>query len=82
MELEQIKIVISDILKGRTFAEQVDIINELRETIHNNSPFINEPVDFVKWVKSDLVVANDYNPNQVAPPEMELLEISISYVAE
>jgi len=29
------------------------------------------------WVKSDLVQANDYNPNKVAKPEMKLLEISI-----
>jgi len=31
----------------------------------------------VKWVPGDIVTANDYNPNAVAPPEMELLEISI-----
>lgn len=53
---------------------KVRLINELREIIHNNSPFKNEPVDYVKWVKSDLVIANDYNPNSVAPPEMQLLE--------
>lgn len=59
------------------FATRVEIINELRETIHEYSPFKNEPVDFVKWEASDNVVANDYNPNKVAPPEMELLEVSI-----
>ncbi len=37
----------------------------------------NEPVDCVIWVENQRVVANDYNPNAVAPPEMELLEISI-----
>ena len=31
----------------------------------------------VYWVKNDSVVANDYNPNSVAPPEMKLLERSI-----
>ena len=42
--------------------------------------YINEhPVSNVKWVPSELVVANDYNPNSVAPPEMELLELSISH---
>jgi len=56
---------------------QIQAINEIRETIHFLSPFKNEPVDFVKWVKAELVLANDYNPNKVAPPEMELLEISI-----
>jgi len=41
------------------------------------SPFSYEPVDCVIWVKNDKVVANDYNPNSVAPPEMLLLETSI-----
>lgn len=53
-------------------------INELRESLHEYSPFNTEPVDFVKWVKNDLVHSNDYNPNSVAPPEMELLRLSIS----
>lgn len=35
------------------------------------------PVYNVKSVPIDQVTANDYNPNSVAPPEMELLEISI-----
>jgi hypothetical protein len=35
------------------------------------------PVSFVSWVDAELVQANDYNPNKVAPPEMKLLEVSI-----
>lgn len=35
------------------------------------------PVYNVKAVPLDQVIANDYNPNAVAPPEMALLEISI-----
>lgn len=57
--------------------ERVEAINEIRAAIHNYSPFASEPVDFVRWVPSESVRANDYNPNQVAPPEMELLRISI-----
>lgn len=38
----------------------------------------NHPVSNVQWVPTDKVHANDYNPNSVAPPEMKLLEISIS----
>lgn len=56
---------------------KVTLLNDIREHLHNLSPFVNEPVDYVKWVKSENVVANDYNPNKVAPPEMELLEVSI-----
>lgn len=52
-------------------------INEIKKAIHEVSPFKNEPVDCVLWVKNDEVVANDYNPNKVAPPEMQLLEVSI-----
>ncbi len=35
------------------------------------------PVSFVRWVPAELVQANNYNPNAVAKPEMELLELSI-----
>lgn len=35
------------------------------------------PVYDVRAVSIDRVVANDYNPNKVAPPEMALLETSI-----
>lgn len=37
----------------------------------------NHPVSRVQWVPAELVRANDYNPNSVAKPEMELLERSI-----
>ena len=57
---------------------RVSAINELRQTIHEHSPFQSEPVDFVRWVKNETVHANDYNPNSVAPPEMELLRLSIA----
>lgn len=57
--------------------ERVERINAFREALHNVSPFAAEPVDFVKWVPFSEVEANDYNPNSVAPPEMELLRLSI-----
>lgn len=57
---------------------RVAALNELRESLHEYSPFNTEPVDFVKWVKNDMVHSNDYNPNSVAPPEMELLRLSIA----
>jgi hypothetical protein len=65
-------------LSSLDFQDKIDAINTIREAIHEISPFSNEPVDFVKWIKTDFVEANDYNPNSVAPPEMELLHISIS----
>lgn len=57
---------------------RVLILNEVRQILHHVSPFKSEPVDFVKWVPNDVVSANDYNPNSVAPPEMELLRTSIT----
>lgn len=57
--------------------EKVHWLNIIRTELHNNSPFKNEPVDLVLWVNNTSVQANDYNPNSVAPPEMELLKLSI-----
>lgn len=57
---------------------KVACLNEVRERLHKVSPFRSEPVDFVRWVVNSDVTANDYNPNSVAPPEMELLRTSIS----
>jgi ParB-like chromosome segregation protein Spo0J len=56
----------------------IETINEIKIALHKISPLRNEPVDLVLWVKNEGVHANDYNPNSVAPPEMKLLEISIT----
>jgi len=53
------------------------VINRIKITLHEISPLKDEPVDCVLWIKSDKIIANDYNPNTVAPPEMELLKLSI-----
>ena len=37
----------------------------------------DQPVARVYWIPVGMIEANDYNPNVVAPPEMELLELSI-----
>lgn len=58
--------------------ERIEAINEIKLALHEISPMCNEPVDCVLWVPADEVHANDYNPNSVAPPEMRLLEHSIT----
>ena len=73
---EAIEEIINEI-DGLELDDKVDALNKLKEGIKRISPFQNEPVDCVKWVKEELVIANDYNPNTVAPPEMELLHTSI-----
>lgn len=56
---------------------KIEAINRVKIELHKVSPLNNEPVDCVLWVENDQVIANDYNPNKVAPPEMILLGISI-----
>lgn len=58
--------------------ELVMVLNQIRLRLHQLSPFRDQPVDLVQWVPIDSIEANDYNPNAVAPPEMELLELSIA----
>lgn len=65
-------------LESLDLDERVSVLNELRKELRKYSPFASEPVDCVMWVKNEFVRANDYNPNSVAPPEMKLLEHSIS----
>jgi ParB-like chromosome segregation protein Spo0J len=65
-------------LRYMSLDEKVDVINNIKIQLHEASPFKTEPVDCVLWVKNETVYANDYNPNSVAPPEMELLRLSIS----
>ena len=65
-------------IEAMDIQSKVEAINDIRQALLQYSPFKNEPVDCVRWIKSDLVNANDYNPNSVAPPEMKLLEHSIT----
>ena len=64
-------------LSDLSLDERINEINEIKQVLKQVSPFANEPVECVQWVKEELVIANDYNPNTVAPPEMELLHTSI-----
>ncbi|MCU6183885.1 ParB/RepB/Spo0J family partition protein [Citrobacter cronae] len=64
-------------LSGLPEKDRIEAINEFRMAIHSVSPFREEPVDCVLWIKSDHISPNDYNPNNVAPPEKKLLLKSI-----
>lgn len=57
--------------------QKIAAINEIKTALHALSPMKSEPVDCVLWIENEKVQANDYNPNAVAPPEMELLRVSI-----
>jgi len=57
--------------------ERLAVINAVRLELNALSPLAAEPVDCVLWVDAGAVESNDYNPNNVSPPEMRLLERSI-----
>lgn len=76
-QLQQLRATLEPVLAQGDLAERVDALNAVRRLLAELSPFGSEPVDLVQWVPADEVQANDYNPNKVAPPEMELLRLSI-----
>lgn len=38
---------------------------------------MKQPLDKINWIHRDELKPNNYNPNKVAPPELQLLKISI-----
>ena len=72
-----LKIIKETLLSIEDMNERIEAINGIKAMLKEVSPFTAEPVECVQWVKAELVFANDYNPNSVAPPEMELLHTSI-----
>jgi ParB-like chromosome segregation protein Spo0J len=76
---EQIDKIAFELAKENDLDIKIDMLNKIRFALHEVSPLKSEPVDFVMWTKADNVIANDYNPNNVAPPEMELLRLSIGH---
>jgi ParB-like chromosome segregation protein Spo0J len=66
-----------DKLRTLPLAQQIEELNAARRMMHEAGPFAREPVDCIQWIHTENIQANDYNPNSVAPPEMELLRLSI-----
>lgn len=59
-----------------SFEEKVTIYNQITQQLFDWIG-LNHPVLNVQLVPVDQVKGNDYNPNKVAPPEMDLLALSI-----
>jgi ParB-like chromosome segregation protein Spo0J len=76
-QLIELTSALSGVLAGLSENQRIEALNYVRGALHKVSPFRDEPIDFVLWVKEDTVRANDYNPNVVAPPEYKLLRHSI-----
>ncbi len=77
MTEEQVQAALKNLLASLEGEQRVEAINRLRITLHAFSPFQDEPVDCVTWVKTQQISSNDYNPNNVAPPEKMLLATSL-----
>ncbi len=75
---EQVKQSIFALMSEGDLDTRVRNLNYIKRLLREVSPFAAEPVDCVLWAKNDRVKANSYNPNSVAPPEMELLRTSIT----
>lgn len=75
--LEEQSEQIANYLLSLDIDERIVALNKVRSIIAKASPFAQEPVDCIQWIPTKDVHANDYNPNSVAPPEMELLRHSI-----
>jgi ParB-like chromosome segregation protein Spo0J len=78
MNVTTLRSLIEPLLTTGDLESRVNNLNALRRMLHDLSPFSGEPVDYVEWVPAPVVTANDYNPNSVAPPEMDLLRLSIA----
>jgi ParB-like chromosome segregation protein Spo0J len=74
---ELVSLLQDKILAAKNNDEKIEMLNYARAELHQVSPLKHHPVDFVRWEKSDNVEVNEYNPNAVAPPEMQLLYESI-----
>lgn len=57
--------------------EKINALNQFRQALHEESPFNDQPVDCVLWVKEEQVSPNSYNPNNMAPQEKRLLTKSL-----
>jgi len=69
--------VVDAMQAARNPAERAQILNQVRQMLHELSPCSAAPVDCVLLVPVEYVEPNDYNPNSVAQIEMGLLLHSI-----
>lgn len=64
-------------LQTLALEEKIEALNQFRQALHEESPFHNQPIDCVLWVKEEDILPNDYNPNNMAPQEKRLLTKSL-----
>ncbi|MGM7473511.1 IbrB-like domain-containing protein [Proteus mirabilis] len=77
MTIETVLSVLKDYLVKLNNEQKIEALNKIKLSLHQISPFKNEPIDCVLWIKQQQVIANDYNPNVMSPTEKRLLETSL-----
>lgn len=77
LSIEKLTELLADKISKLDTDAKVEALNNSRAALHEISPLKHHPVDFVRWEKSASVEVNDYNPNSIPPPEMQLLYESI-----
>ncbi|HCD1104118.1 TPA: ParB-like nuclease domain-containing protein [Proteus mirabilis] len=75
--METIISVLKEYLAKLNDEQKIEALNKIKISLHQISPFKNEPTDCVLWIKQQQVIANDYNPNVMSPTEKRLLETSL-----
>lgn len=75
--IEQIKAIAHEADK-LPLNDKISFLNEARRILHEISPFSFEPIDFVEWVPAESLKANDWNPNQMAQNEVNMLDHSMT----
>ena len=77
MTIETIISVLKEYLAKLNDEQKIEALNKIKISLHQISPFKNEPIDCVLWIKRQQIIANDYNPNVMSPTEKRLLETSL-----
>lgn len=72
--IEQIKVLLEN--HNELEKDRISVYNEVIQILQNFVG-INHPVLAPQLIPAEMIKANDYNPNSVAPPEMKLLYLSI-----
>lgn len=77
MTLSSLLVELEKLFSQMEQQEIICSINQINRLLSSFSPFKSEPINCIQWVSINDVSANDYNPNQVAPPEIRLLYTSL-----
>jgi ParB-like chromosome segregation protein Spo0J len=75
-KIQELKKQLIEELRNLNTDDLISEINDLNSQIAIIHP-IQHPVNNIQFIKMGNLIANQYNPNKVAPPEMKLLEKSI-----